>query len=230
MKDKRPSVFVSYSHADRLFVRKLVADLKVAGATAWLDEAEIRVGESLIAKIMAAIDRVDFLAAVLSPTSVASRWVQEELQQALTLQISGRALAVLPILIADCEIPGFLRSRLYADFRDSNQYEDSLIALLKAIGIDRITTAGAIVIDPLASKYDRVESFRARPRMWYCVRCGTRATLYWEDIPYNHCLNCQANRPFMDGGTTTSHCAVCRQPSIAWAIYCEWCGAKMPEW
>jgi len=46
-----PTVFLSHNHADKPFVRRLAADLDNQGIPYWLDEAEIKVGESLIEKI-----------------------------------------------------------------------------------------------------------------------------------------------------------------------------------
>ena len=109
----KPSVFVSYSHADKEFARKLTKYPESVERKLWIDEAELRVGDSLVSRIAAAIDQARFLAAILSPTSVALD--KEELQQALTMQIGGKPLTVLPVLLADCELPGFLRTRLYVD-------------------------------------------------------------------------------------------------------------------
>ena len=219
-----PSVFISYSHADKDFARKLAADLKVSGASVWIDEAELRVGDSLIDAICKAIDKVEFLAAILSPASITSRWVQEELQQALTLQIEERQLKLLPILLADCALPGFIRTRLYADFRDRDLYEDSLERLLHSIGIQHMTSAGALIVDPLARKYGRTESFMARPKLWFCVRCGAKSEIFWDDRPYNYCRKCKSERPYIDGEQTIEQCHRCNQLNIAGAAFCEWCG------
>jgi hypothetical protein len=54
-----PSVFMSHSHADKPFVRRLSVDLGALGAHVWLDEAEIKVGDSLFDKIERAIDEVN---------------------------------------------------------------------------------------------------------------------------------------------------------------------------
>jgi hypothetical protein len=59
-----------------------------------------------------------------------SKWVQVELNAALTGQLSGTGTAVLPVLIEDIEIPVLLRDHLYADFRTS--YQDGLNMLLRA--------------------------------------------------------------------------------------------------
>jgi TIR domain len=112
----QPGIFLSHNYRDKPFVRTLAQDLTAMGVKVWVDEAELRVGDSLITRISLAIDEMRYLGVVLSPHSVDSRWVREELNQALTNQLALRATSVLPILLADCQIPGFLRDRLYADF------------------------------------------------------------------------------------------------------------------
>ncbi|WP_245738920.1 toll/interleukin-1 receptor domain-containing protein [Nitrosomonas marina] len=101
------SIFLSHTHADKAFVRKLAADLEAHGVRYWLDEAEIKVGQSLIKKIRQGLDGVDFVAAILSPDSIASPWVQRELDVAMNQEISGRQVKVLPILYRPCELPAF---------------------------------------------------------------------------------------------------------------------------
>lgn len=129
-----PSIFLSHNHKDKPFVRRLATDLMAEGVKVWLDEAEIKVGDSLIRKISSGIYEMDYLGAVLSPDSVKSAWIQEELEQALHIQISEAYVKVLPILLRDCEMPGFLLDKIYADFRDENNYQDALRRLLESIG------------------------------------------------------------------------------------------------
>lgn len=128
-----PSIFLSHNHKDKPFVRRLAADLTAEGVKVWLDEAEIRVGDSLVRKISSGIYEMDYLGVVLSPDSVRSTWVQEELEQALHIQISEAYVKVLPILLRDCEMPGFLLDKVYADFRDDNNYQEALDKLLASI-------------------------------------------------------------------------------------------------
>jgi hypothetical protein len=49
-------------------------------------------------------------------SGLSSRWVEQELNAALTNQISGKGV-VLPVLLEECELPILLRDRLYADLR-----------------------------------------------------------------------------------------------------------------
>lgn len=115
------SIFLSHSHADRSFVRRLFSDLESCGVKAWLDEAEIRPGESLIAKIEEGIEEMDYLGVVLSRNSVESEWVLREVRMALTQEIRGKTIKVIPLLIEDCKLPGFLLDKLYIDFRDQTE-------------------------------------------------------------------------------------------------------------
>ena len=128
------SVFISYSHKDKPFAKRLAADLRDAGHTVWIDETEIFVGDSLIEKIRDAIDNVDFIAAIVSLTSIDSQWVKKELDLASNREIDEKRVVVLPILLDDVELPGFLKGKYYADFIKEENYQDGLNALLKRLG------------------------------------------------------------------------------------------------
>ncbi len=130
-----PSVFLSHNHADKPFVRRLAADLENQGIPYWLDEAEIKIGESLIEKIRAGIDKMDFVAVVLSPDSVASLWVQREVDVAMNQEILGRRLKVLPLMYRKCDLPGFLLGKKYADFTDDSRYPYALEELVRGLNV-----------------------------------------------------------------------------------------------
>jgi hypothetical protein len=129
------SVFLSHNHADKDFVRKLAQDLACQGIKYWLDEAEMKIGDSLIQKIREGIDSIDFFAIILSPNSVAAPWVVNELDVAMNLQISGKGIKVLPILLKECDLPGFLIGKLYGDFTKEKNYENSFQKLIHSIGM-----------------------------------------------------------------------------------------------
>jgi hypothetical protein len=130
-----PSIFLSHNHKDKPFVRQLAKDLATKDIKVWIDEAEIKIGDSLIRKISSGIYEMDFLGVILSPDSVQSRWVQEELEQALHIQISEAYVKVLPILLHDCKLPGFLLDKVYVDFRDENNYQFALEKLVETVGL-----------------------------------------------------------------------------------------------
>lgn len=125
-----PRVFISHSHHDKSFVRRLVGDLRNANLHVWLDEQELAPGDSVIAKVSQGLKDTDYLVAVLSRSSMQSKWVQAEVNAVLNDQLSGIGVAVLPVLIEDVDIPPLLRDRLYADFRV--EYKQGLDALIRA--------------------------------------------------------------------------------------------------
>lgn len=133
------SVFLSHNSKDKAFARKLASMLSENGVEVWIDEAELKVGDSLTQKIGAAIDSTDFLAVVLSHSSVNSPWVQKELSLAMQKELAERQVKVLPILKESCEIPPFLKDKLYADFTDPSSFEGPFARLLHALGVEKPT-------------------------------------------------------------------------------------------
>lgn len=126
--EKPPRVFLCHASKDIVFCRTLAQDLKEYGVDVWLDEFEIRVGDSIIAKINEALRGNDYLAIVLSPTSVDSEWVKRELSAALLKELEQKSVVVLPILYKPCQILPLIADKKYANF--SSSYEKGLEELL----------------------------------------------------------------------------------------------------
>lgn len=133
----KPGIFLSHTHSDSDFANRLAKDLKEAGAEVWIDNAEIKVGESLIEKVSEGIERMDYLAVILSRNSVNSQWVREEIEIAMTQEISGHRIKVLPLLYEPCALPIFLANKRYADFTSEEKYAKSLSEVILSLGIDR---------------------------------------------------------------------------------------------
>lgn len=129
------SVFLSHNHADKPFVRKLAKDLEAHNVKCWLDESEMKIGDSLIQKIRDGIDNVEYFAVILSPNSIEAPWVVNELDVAMNLQIAGKPIKVLPIMLKECEPPGFLVGKLYGNFTDEEKYIESFSVLTNSIGV-----------------------------------------------------------------------------------------------
>ncbi|MDP9202386.1 MAG: toll/interleukin-1 receptor domain-containing protein [Gemmatimonadota bacterium] len=72
---------------------------------------------------------------MLSHNSIASEWVQRELQVALQKEFSGRHVVVLPILLESVAIPPFLTDKLYADFTSPDKAEKGFNQILRAVGL-----------------------------------------------------------------------------------------------
>jgi tetratricopeptide (TPR) repeat protein len=132
--DRKRKIFISYNHEDRSFVHRLVSDLKDRELLVWWDEWEIKVGDSIIQKVSDGISESAYLMAVLSPNSVKSEWVQREIGSVLMQQLSvDKNITILPLLLAECDVPVLLREIKFADFRrDYQSGFQSLLAVLVA--------------------------------------------------------------------------------------------------
>lgn len=97
----------------------------------WIDKWELNAGDSILNWVQRAIKESGALLIVLSKASVASNWCNKELNAGLMRELEESRVIVLPVLIEDCEIPIFLREKLYADFR--TDFEVGLKALIEAL-------------------------------------------------------------------------------------------------
>ena len=88
-------VFLSYASEDRAFVRELAAALKVRGVTYWLDEIQLKLGDSLREMIDRGLASSRFGVVVLSKYFFAKRWPQRELDGLLSMEIDRKV--ILPV-------------------------------------------------------------------------------------------------------------------------------------
>jgi len=65
-------VFISYSHRNAKFVRRLVDDLRAHGIDPWVDTLELTIGDRPRQRIEAAINDSRYFCLVVSPASMAS--------------------------------------------------------------------------------------------------------------------------------------------------------------
>ncbi len=131
----KPSIFISYTHRDKEFVRRLARDLRQLGVDVWHDEVTVQLGDLLKEKIREGIAKADYVAIVLSRKSARSDWVRFELGEALKRRSEGHALSLLPIIIDDCELPEGLRDTIVADFSDPRLYQSALDMIIKRVGL-----------------------------------------------------------------------------------------------
>jgi len=125
------TIFISYSHSDKEVVDNLAANMVKRNAQVWVDTWELNVGDSLIQRVQEAITESDALLVILSKASVQSEWCKKELNSGLIRELDEKRVVVLPVLLEDCEIPLFLREKMYADLRSN--FESGLNSIMDAI-------------------------------------------------------------------------------------------------
>jgi len=95
------STFLSHSSADKSLVERVAVELGRRGVIAWLDKNELLPGVNLTVALREAIRRQATVTIFLSSNSVASRWVEDELKEALQMDEQNNNKFIVPIYLDD---------------------------------------------------------------------------------------------------------------------------------
>jgi len=120
--------FLSYAREDAEFVLSLAKDLRTAGAGVWIDQLDIAPGQRWDRAVEDALAKCLELVVVLSPASVESTNVMDEVSLALE---DGKT--VVPVIHRQCKVPFRLRRLQYVDL--SLNYSAGLDRLLETLGV-----------------------------------------------------------------------------------------------
>lgn len=121
--------FLSYAHEDKDFVLKLAKELRAVNVNLWLDQLDILGGQHWDRAVAGALKACQGMIVILSPESVVSDNVMDEISYAL-----GEKKLVLPVLLSPCDIPYRLRRVQHIDF--TADYNTGFSNLLKALRIE----------------------------------------------------------------------------------------------
>ena len=121
-------VFISYSRKDLAFVEQLASDLEDAGLNVWYDLSDLEGGSRWSKEIEKAIRESQYVLVVLSPDSVASKWVEEEFLFAGELKKK-----IIPLFYRQCDIPFGYRTLHFIDIQ-RNKYQRNFGEISRALG------------------------------------------------------------------------------------------------
>jgi uncharacterized protein YjbI with pentapeptide repeats len=138
------SCFMSYSTKDQEFADRLYADLQNHGVRSWLATEDLKIGDPFRQGIDEAIRHHQKLLVVLSSSSVASQWVEDEVESAFEKENREGRLVLLPIRIdntvmeSDKAWATKIRRRHIGDFSNLNllSYEAALQRLLRDLNAE----------------------------------------------------------------------------------------------
>lgn len=111
------AIFVSYSHKDKDFVDRLCRNLISEKIRLWIDRWELKPGDSLIDSVQIALEHAGAILVILSKNYVESAWCKKEMNAGLIRELEKKGNIIIPIVIENCDIPIFLKEKMYADFR-----------------------------------------------------------------------------------------------------------------
>lgn len=150
-------IFLSHRSSDKKLVRKLASDIEQSEyegrhLLTWLDEAEIKPGQSITGMINGGLENSRFIGIVMTPDYFSSNsgWTDAEWHAALFADPDNRRGRIIPILASDCPyIPILLRHLLMLDFRGKN-YDlalNQLLAILREEPLPRPSVFRGQLID-----------------------------------------------------------------------------------
>ncbi|MBL0712102.1 MAG: acyl carrier protein [Desulfosarcina sp.] len=142
---EEPLTFLSYSREDSEFALKLAQDLRSAGLNIWIDQIDITAGMRWDRSIEKAMEACGCFIILLSPDSVGSFNVMDELAFALE-----ERKKIVPVLYRSCKIPFRLRRIQYIDF--TGKYDTSLVLLIRIFKMENDS------VPPRARKTNRPDT------------------------------------------------------------------------
>ncbi len=184
-------VFVSHSHSDNDFSRKLVHSLVGTGLDVWYDERNLGAGY-LGPTIERELQTSDAYIVILSPAAVASQWVQSEWYAAWELLREEKIRFFIPVIAAECEIPLLLRGMFRVDFT-RERYDTNVKQLLQLLGV---SSTAAPQEQKIPTQWEQAGTFLAHRRGVYCVDWSPdgstlatgsydRSVVEWDAASYN---------------------------------------------
>ena len=146
------SCFISYSHADKSFARRLYDQLQGQGIRCWLDEHQMLPGDDIFERVDEGIRLWDKILLCCSNDSLSSWWVENEInsafvkEQKLQKERGQKALALIPLNLDDHlfvwqhGMANQVRKRLAADFtgweHNNAKFESQFDLVVKALRSD----------------------------------------------------------------------------------------------
>lgn len=140
---KERSCFISYSSKDKAFAERLHADLKQAGIPCWFAPHDLVIGAKIRPTIDKAIRENSRVILILSVNSMASSWVEKEVETAFEREGATGTTILLPVrldaAIMDAQegwAADIRRQRNIGDFtawQDERSYASGLTRLLESL-------------------------------------------------------------------------------------------------
>ncbi len=148
--------FISHAHADNALCDPYANTLVRLGVPHYYDRENPQVGHSLSLALQREIELAGVLIVLVSPASLASFWVNEEIDMFFALMAEDRSRKIIPIKVAPCDLPPRLKSRWWLDATTLSR--DDVISQLTHALEQAATAAPAQPAQP--SGYTRVVDWR----------------------------------------------------------------------
>ena len=148
------SCFISFSIKGRSFAHRLHADLQNNGVRCWFAPHDLPIGAKIRDTIDEAIRLRDKVLLVLSAASIASEWVEDEVEKAFEEERQRGTVVLFPVRLDDAVMETreawaakLRRGRHIGDFRARKDHDTYQAALKRVLRDLRIEAAPVSLLD-----------------------------------------------------------------------------------
>ena len=117
-------VFLSHSSKDKTVVREIAERLKCGGVRVWLDEEQIKPGDSIPAKIEEGLEHSRVLVLCMSALAFGSDWAQLEAGTFRFRDPLNKERRFIPVRLDDAPNKGSLAQFLYINWRLADREQE----------------------------------------------------------------------------------------------------------
>lgn len=143
-------IFISHSHADNDFGMRLTHDLRRAlgdEAAVWYDASGgLHGGDAWWNQILHELSQRPIFMVILSPDSMQSPWVSDEITLAWRQRNSPQGKRIIPVLYRECQIRHDVELLQYVSFVAPRPYADALHELLATLDME--PSSGGVHVPP----------------------------------------------------------------------------------
>ena len=181
----------------------------------WLDEAELKPGDSLLQKLAAGIGQCRYVGFVISPESVKSKWARKELGMALSEEVVRGKVKVIALIYRNAKLPRVLKDKISLDFTDQRSYFLNFQRLIRVMDpIKRAMKRVTPVPDWRTVSTDLGEELSIMP----CPKCGlyfgaSYGKLEFFEGTLSTCPGCDSVYVYGFGGLQPQQCLEGERPA-----------------
>jgi len=116
------NVFISHRGGDISEAERLASEIQAKGHKVWLDEWELKIGDSIVGEIEKGLTGTTYVVMCFSDSGVSAPWISREWMSTLARQLNGENVRLLPVRLTGGQSPAIIADIKFADLvKDWNE-------------------------------------------------------------------------------------------------------------
>lgn len=168
-------IFISHNKNDKDIARELALFIVAEDASVWLDEWEIKVGDSIVEQVESGLRSCTHFVLLWSQNAARSNWVRRELRPTLMRAIETGSPTVIPVRIDNAPLPELLSDLKYIRYRGGNEAHRRIL-IAELFG----RAASQSFLRAVVKKYQEIVANQSADEFTECPNCGSSSISYME--------------------------------------------------